>query len=115
MKSGTTVVIEGSEDEIQSLLSRIEKVGESNDRPKSIRASQEASQRSLPSATDAILELKRTGFFDTPKGLGAIREKLALLGMIYPVTTLSGVVLALIRRRALGRVREGAHWGYVAR
>lgn len=31
---------------------------------------------------------------------------------MYPVTTLSGVLLALVKRKALGRKRAGGRWVY---
>ena len=65
--------------------------------------------------TDSILELKQEGFFRKPRGLADIKEKLASLGMIYPVTSISGPVLSLVKNRALGRVREDGRWCYVAR
>lgn len=113
-KNGATVVIEGSEEEVQQILSRIENSGESA-KPAKGNSPQRKAEKRLPSATDAILELNREGFFDKPKGLADIKQKLASQGMIYPVTTLSGVVLALVRKRSLGRVKEGARWAYVTR
>jgi hypothetical protein len=113
-KSGATVVIEGDESEVHRLLTRIQTGDQSEEKLKPSRTDRKSDKR-LPSATDAILGLKDEGFFDKPQGLSAIKDKLASQGMIYPVTTLSGVVLALIRRRALARVKEGSHWVYVAR
>jgi hypothetical protein len=113
-KEGTKIVIEGTEKEVVRL---VKQMGATTPAAKAMKASPRDRRpgKRLPSATDAILELNQEGFFDKPKGLADIKEKLASQGMIYPVTTLSGVVLSLTRKRALGRVREDARWCYVTR
>ena len=65
--------------------------------------------------TDAILELKQEGFFKKPQGLADIKEKLGSMGLIYPVTSISGAVLSLVKHRALGRIKKDGRWCYVAR
>lgn len=113
-KDGAKVVIEGSAEEVRELLGRLRTPAE---RAKVQRKGPSESKRGkhLPSMRDGILELKEEGFFNKPKGLADIKEKLASLGMIYPVTSLSGTVLSLVKRRALGRVKEKGRWCYVAR
>jgi hypothetical protein len=56
-----------------------------------------------------VLTLCGEGFFDQPRGLGEIREELGVKGWIYPVTSLSGTVQALVQRRRLRRtlVQDG--------
>ncbi len=105
---GTKIVVEGSEDEVRSI---IQKLGIGT-RP--ARAGRTPA-KIPPSATDAILELKENGFFNKPKGLADVKEALASQGLIYPVTSLSGVMLALVRKRTLGRVKESKRWCYVTR
>jgi len=63
-----------------------------------------------------ILRLKATGFFkERPRALRDVKEGLDAQGQIYPVTTLSGALLALVKKRELGRVREDGVWKYVHR
>jgi hypothetical protein len=114
-KDGAKVVIEGSAEEVQELLGRLH-VSERRAKTgkKAAKAERKAGKR-LPSMTDGILELKEEGFFNKPKGLADIKDKLASLGMIYPVTSLSGSVLSLVKKRALGRVKEEGRWCYVTR
>lgn len=110
---GLKVVVEGSKEEVQDIVRQL---GDVSGRvgKRSSRSAVKAGKR-LPTATDAILELKEEGFFDKPKALADVKEKLASQGMIYPMTSLSPVVLILVRRRQLGRVKEGGRWSYVAR
>src|SRR5438876_948239 len=88
---GLKIVVEGSQEEVQNIVRQFG-VGTGHVRKAPRVAAAKAGKR-LPSATDAILELKEEGFFDKPKALADIKEKLADQGMIYPLTSLSGVVL----------------------
>jgi hypothetical protein len=108
---GAKVVVEGTEDEVRNIVRMIGGTGGGR---KATKVASKSGKR-LPSATDAILELKEEGFFNKPKGLADVKEKLASQGMIYPLTSLSGVVLGLVRRRSLGRVKEDGRWCYVTR
>lgn len=111
---GTKVVIEGTAEEVRELLS---KLGTPGRKPKTggVRKTVRTAGRTRPSMTDSIIELKLEGFFNKPKGLSEIKEKLASMGMIYPVTSISGTVLSLVKRRELGRVKEDGRWCYVTR
>ena len=115
---GLKIVVEGSPEEVQEIIRQASggtaRGGSASRAQKVTKAAAKAVKR-LPSATDAIQELNEEGFFDKPKGLADIKQKLADQGMIYPVTTLSGVVLGLVRRRKLGRVRQDGRWSYVSR
>jgi hypothetical protein len=55
--------------------------------------------------TGRILAIKAEGFFKVQRSLGEIRESLGSRGWHYPLTTLSGVMQALVRRRQLRRER----------
>ncbi len=68
-------------------------------------------------ATEAILKLKAEGFFNSKKTLKEIQKKLEEGGFFYPLTTLSGLILNLVRRRELGRMRgeQEKNWTYVKR
>jgi uncharacterized protein YlzI (FlbEa/FlbD family) len=111
---GAKVVIEGSAQEVHDLLERFH--NPTKQRPKGQRRKAvQKSKKSLPSMTDGILELRQEGFFKKPQGLADIKDKLASLGLIYPVTSLSGAVLALVKDRALGRIKKDGRWCYVAR
>jgi len=110
LKTGTIITIEGEKKDVQEILSTWQK--KEHQRTENGRASK---IRKKKSATDFITELKNSGFFDKPKSLTEIRDKLAEHGHIYPITSLPGVVLRLIRKRELGRVKEEGLWKYVKR
>jgi hypothetical protein len=63
-------------------------------------------------ASDLLVELKEEGFFDKPKSLTEIAKALEEKGYIYPVTTLSGVMLWLVQKRLFGRKRLEGRWVY---
>ncbi|SRR6266446_10670732 len=111
-EKGLKIVVEGSPEEVRDI---IRQAGSGAGRRKKQAGPVAKAGKRLPSATDAILELNEEGFFDKPKALADIKEKLADQGMIYPLTTLSGVVLGLVRRRKLGRVKQDGRWSYVSR
>jgi len=109
-KNGLRIEVEGTVDEITKIVAdvkkKIEKIEEA-------RAVQKAKTKA--GATDFILKLKDDGFFNKPKTLVEVKEKLAENGLIYEVTSLSPILLGLVRRRELGRVKTGKGWGYVKR
>jgi hypothetical protein len=109
---GLKIVVEGSPEEVQNI---VEQMGGGAGRAKKRARSHAKPGKRLATATDAILELNEEGFFDKPKALADVKEKLASQGMIYPITSLSPVVLRLVRRRQLGRVKEDGRWSYVSR
>ena len=55
--------------------------------------------------TGRILAIRSEGFFKTQRSLGEVRESLGSRGWHYPLTTLSGVMQALVRQRQLRRER----------
>lgn len=62
--------------------------------------------------------LREDGFFTAQRSLGDIREELGSRGWHYPLTTLSGVMQRLVRKRELRRerVKTGSKkiWKYVS-
>ena len=61
---------------------------------------------------DLIASLLDGGFFKKPKDLASIKAALAEMGHHYPVTTLSPIMLRLVRRRSLRRIRQNKRWLY---
>jgi hypothetical protein len=55
--------------------------------------------------TGRILAIRSEGFFKMQRSLGEVRESLGSRGWHYPLTTLSGVMQALVRQRQLRRER----------
>jgi hypothetical protein len=107
-EKGTKVTIEGNAEEVAALVERFDKSASTIAAPtKATRASSKAGPQ------DRILALAAAGFFKRPQGLGAIRSALAEQGHFYPVTTLSPVLLRLVRNRNLRRIKENNVWSYV--
>ena len=55
--------------------------------------------------TERILAIRSEGFFKVQRSLSDVREALGSRGWHYPLTTLSGVMQALVRQRELRRER----------
>lgn len=115
IKSGTGAVItvEGSEEEVSRILSAYENsnvAGHANATTPLKAAKRDESKRA--GAADLIVDMRDAGFFDTPKGLGEIGGALGEKGFLYPMTSLSGVVLGLVKKRLLSRKKFEGRWVY---
>ena|SRR5271163_183989 len=55
--------------------------------------------------TGRIVAIRSEGFFKTQRSLAEVRESLGSRGWHYPLTTLSGAMQSLVRRRQLRRER----------
>ena len=113
-KTGTTITIEGTKEELARILSDFERT--SIVREIKTKASKEAvkkkDENKRRAASDLIVELREDGFFAKPKTLREIAEALERIGYIYPTTTLSGVVIGLVQKKLLGRKRVNGKWVY---
>lgn len=103
-KSGISVEVEGTAAEISKVISEVEQ-----------KEQRQKERKSSGSASDYILLLREQGFFKKPRSLVEIKNKLAESGLIYPITSLSAIVLFQVRKRNLGRVKEDKIWKYVQR
>lgn len=113
-KNGAKITIEGTPAEVAALVASLS--GDTSARQTSRKMI--AAPRSRRGATrsgpvNLIAELIDGGFFKKPKELGAIKTALAEQGHHYPVTTLSPIVLRLVRKRLLRRIKEKNRWLYV--
>ncbi len=111
MKSGSTVTVEGSQEEVAALVSRLEG-GHQPLAPPAKRPSG-ARRETKPTLTGLIAELIAEGFFSKPKELNAVRVALEERGHFYPVTTLSPIMLRFVKKRELRRIKEKKRWAYV--
>ncbi len=112
MKSGSTVTIEGSSEEVAALVSRLN--GGLDAGAVAVRSKPSAKQNAKPTLTGLIEELIADEFFSKPKELGAVKDALEDRGHFYPTTTLSPIMLRFVKRRELRRIKENKHWAYVA-
>jgi hypothetical protein len=117
LPSGAKVTIEGTVDDVETVLKRYEKIpaksGTRRGAPRT-SGSRSATDRALG---DYIIELREAGLFKKPQGLTDVKNALQAEGHIVPITTLSGVMLGLVKTRNLRRFREDKTktWKYVNR
>lgn len=113
-KSGALISIEGTEQEVSNILASIERAATLGHAKEELSRTQAAKkeQRKRAAASDLVIGLKEDGFFHKPKALAEIARALEEKGYIYPVTTLSGVVLGLVQKKLLGRKKLEGRWVY---
>jgi len=113
-KTGAVITIEGSEQEVSNILATFERtafvVRSKEIMTKAQAAKKEQKKRS--GASDLIVELKEDGFFEQPKSLTDIAKILEEKGYLYPVTTLSGVMLGMVQKRLFRRKKVEGKWVY---
>jgi hypothetical protein len=113
-KSGAVITVEGSDAEVSSILAAYE-------RTSVVGQAKQAIARSLASkrtgkkregAADVIVGLREAGFFQKAKQLSEIASALEEKGYLYRTTTLSGIVLRLVKKRELRRKKHDGRWVY---
>ena len=113
-KSGTVITVEGTDKEVSRIIALYESPAVETKRKSGDDAgvAAQGGEAKRESASGLILELKREGFFDKPKSLGDVGTALEERGFLYPVTTLSGVVLRLLKDGRLRRKKIDKRWMY---
>lgn len=113
-RTGAVITVEGSEGEVSSILSVFERasgVGRAREITSKDQARKKNDKKRM-AASDLIIIMKEEGFFEKPKTLGDISKALEEQGYLYPITSLSGVVLGLVQTRTLRRKKIGGKWAY---
>lgn len=113
-KTGATITVEGTSEEVSSIISSYEKtsvVGHAKEAIARAKATKKT-EKKKESASDLIIGLKEDGFFEKPKSLSEISAALEERGFLYPVTSLSGIVLGLLKKRQLRRKKLEGKWVY---
>jgi tRNA C32,U32 (ribose-2'-O)-methylase TrmJ len=112
LPDGTKMTVEGSAAEIMELVRKMQ--GSSDPTRKTPTRTAEKRQRlRLVDHLESLIDKK---FFQTPRGLSDVRDKLREMGHHYPLTTLSPAMLNKVRQRALRRMKDaksGNRWKYV--
>ena len=113
-KTGAVITIEGSDSEVSNILSVFERTEAVTQAKKVItkNMARKKEEKKRLSASDLIVGMKEEGFFEKPKTLAEISHVLEEKGFLYPVTSLSGIVLNLLRKKILRRKRIGGRWVY---
>jgi len=118
LPSGTTVNIEGTADEVATLLARCSadstsKSGaRSRKRMKPPGINQGRPNRKGPKSL--IDDLAKENFFKSKRTIGEVQKKLEEKGHIYAMNSLSPPLLRLTRERVLRRIKEKTGWVYVS-
>jgi len=114
-KDGLKISVEGTPDEVASLVQKLE-AGDSRSAAGKRADTQRRTKRTTtakPGPADLIAELIDGGFFKKPQELGAIRVALQEHGHYYPTTTLSPILLRFVRSRRIRRIKDKKRWQYV--
>lgn len=109
-KSGASITIEGTKEEVAGLIEQFGG-GVANSQGRSRKRRTATKEKSGP--VNLVSELIDGGFFKKPKELGSIKLALEEQGHYYPVTTLSPILLRLVRKRELRRIKDKKRWLYV--
>ncbi|MGO9774361.1 MAG: hypothetical protein ACLPSW_33380 [Roseiarcus sp.] len=113
MKSGTKLTIEGVPEEVAELVARLEGHSDKGARGKKGNTNGVAPRsRSKAGIVALISELIDGGYFKKPRDLSAVKMTLEEQGHLYPVTTLSPILLRLTRKRQLRRIKQKNRWLY---
>jgi hypothetical protein len=123
LPDGTTVNIDGSADEVATLLARFSG-GASSNADSSRRARKTPSSRSSKNGNKnrpkrkgpqiLLKDLASENFFKSKRTIGEVQKKLEAKGHIYAVNSLSTPLLRLTRDRVLRRIKEKNGWVYVS-
>jgi hypothetical protein len=113
-EQGTKITIEGTPEEVATLVSQLNyteaQPGRRDNRKGVGRATSNSHDKATP--VNLVSNLIDGGFFKKPKDLAAVKVAIEELGHVYPVTTLSPVLLRLVRKRQLRRLKEKKKWVY---
>lgn len=112
MPSGVKITIEGTSEEVAMLVRQFD-AGTGHKHDKVSRPAKQQVSRQKTGPVNLLAELIDGGFFKKPKELSAIKLALEEQGHFYPVTSLSPVVLRLVRKRQLRRIKDKKRWLYV--
>src|SRR5258708_7020752 len=91
MPGGGNIDLEGTADEVIAVLDNLRKTQGSLSRVSTGSTATSKRRGTIPQLIDS---LKSEDYFKTPRSLSDIREKLRELGHHYPLTTLSGAMVA---------------------
>src|SRR5439155_8184740 len=123
LPDGTTVTIEGTPEEVATVMQRLsspDAVRSRGTEPRR-RASSTPQVKSVDTrskakgVTDYVLGLRGEDFFREPRSLNEVKDALAARADIYPTTTLSPALFRLVRKKELRRIKDSddKQWRYV--
>lgn len=110
LDDGTKITIEGSPEDI----ARTKKLLISSKSSHKKRKRRSKLRKSM-GPHGLILELKSEGFFDKPKSITEVRDKLQEKAYYYPLSSLSPALIRLVKLREIGRLKREGKWWWVKR
>jgi len=108
---GTKVTVEGAPDEVAALVAKLAAGKPSQSKREASKHRHKSRAKVGP--VSLISDLIGGGFFKKPKELSAVKLALEEQGHFYPATSLSPILLRLVRRRSLRRIKDNGRWQYV--
>ena len=120
LQDGTKVTIEGSPEEVATLLSKFSQpepiVGIVKRSGKTIAVHKGPAPKKKPvrGPVGHISALREEGVFKTRQTLPDIQRKLEEQGHIYAQSSLSPALVRIVRKRELRRLKEKKGWVYVS-
>ena len=123
LPDGTTVNIEGTADEVATLLAKFSgnsasSAGTQNrPRKKSPRRSSGGNKKDRPKRKGPqrlLEELAKDNFFKSKRTITEVQKKLEEKGHIYALNSISTPLLRLTRGKTLRRIKEQNGWVYVS-
>jgi hypothetical protein len=111
LPGGAKVVIEGTQAEVADLLAKLQSAPPSA--PQRHERSSVTASAKREGPMRLILDLIDADFFKIPQELGAVRIALEAQGHFYPTTSLSPLMLRLVRGKQLRRIKSHKRWTYV--
>lgn len=102
-------------EQIKALLDQLVAVTGEKPSSKSVQKVMVSSPTTKKGASGALAILINEGFFDSPKNLSMIMDKLKEIGRYYPQTSISMNLLNLTKRREFTRLedKDTKNWLYV--
>jgi hypothetical protein len=112
--NGAEITIEGDSAEVAKIISQVQAASETKTSPRrhSTAVEKKRDVKKQQTASDLIVIMKEDGFFNKPRGLAEVASELQKEGRLFPVTTLSGVMLSLVQKKILSRIKKDGHWVY---
>ena len=118
LSNGTTVVIEGTAEEVAALLAKVSgpTTGAPNRRrgKKGPGAPAKATNPGRKGPQTLLQELANEDWFKSKRTIGEVQKKLEEKGHIYAMTSLSTPLLRLTRSKVLRRLKDKSGWVYVS-
>lgn len=111
LPSGGKVMIRGTQVEVAELIAKLQGGSQSGAKTPERSPVRAATKRAGP--LRLIIDLIDADFFKTPQELGAVRIALEAQGHFYPTTSLSPLMLRLVRGKQLRRIKTHKRWTYV--